>query len=297
MASRKIIISKNSKKSDDQLLRRFVRFLEEPYSEKCGFQLQPTTLVNIFEMETSFVGMYLIAFIRILRPTHAPPNTDIIATNIEKKDPKNPPLYSLKSYKSNVSILLNALRRLCAIWAQEVIEECHKKKVTVPAAAKSPHDFYPYKNGRYGNVEYYFQTITTFLHIHKNKVNSKVDKYLSFRHFMAAFRGLEIMYNPRTCSPQQLLIFIIVRLVALIPGRSGAEWSQWMLQHITIREVWLRINIPKTWKNTKSSNKTRPFIKIANDDSLYHAIKRMISLRPKNAPNQLFLRPKKKTKV
>ena len=198
------------------------------------------------------------------------------------------------------------MRRSNLAAAQKKVKECNAKNRNIPHWAKHPKDYNIWKNGEYGEVEKIYRMIAEYVFVRKNGIGNKASKYLPSNLFMLGFRRLESEYLKKDKLPRDLLKYIILRIIAIYPGRSGVEMREWSRQNVLIRETWIRLSIPKTWKNTKSGNKMKPYIKISRDDPFHNAMIEYISLCPKSvktnsrniyASNPLFLRPKKKYAV
>ena len=324
MASRRALVAANSKSADEIMLNRFGAFIMEPHTdEKAEFKLDAIeaqsgdeALVDFYKHKKQICGLYIIAFVRVLRPVkkgadNKPLYQDIIIRTINKStrvsDELQFKLYSYASFKSKFSVLLNALRRHNLSEAQKVIIQCNNASTdSIPEWAQSPMDFNVWKNGHYGEVEKNYRIISEYLFVHKNSAGTKVSQYLPSGLFMRAFRKLEDTYLTDDRTPRQLLKYILIRIIAIYPGRSGAEMRQWARSCVMIREVWLKLMIPKGWKNTKSGNKIKPFVKIGNSDPLYKAVVDFFAESPDglkcaatNAKDEipLFVRPKKAYKV
>ena len=143
------------------------------------------------------------------------------------------------------------------------------------------------------------RTIAEYLFVNHNGTGTKAAKYLPSHLFMLGFRKLEPKYLTANKTPRDLTKYIYIRIVAFYPGRSGAEMRMWQRRDLFIRELWVRISIPKGWKNTKSNNKMKPYIKVSNKDPLYGAVVEYMKTVPKGGAGirdsqPLFLRPKKK---
>ena len=183
---------------------------------------------------------------------------------------------------------------------------CNEANRNIPEWAEHPKNYNIWKNGEYGEVEKNYRVIAEYLFIHKNGIGTKAAKYLPSGSFMSGFRRLEKTYLKPDRLPRDLVKYILIRLIAIYPGRSGAEMRQWDRRNVLIREIWMKLAIPKGWKNTKSGNRIKPYIKISNEDPLYHAMVEYLAASPKAVKANarvisdsvpLFLRPKKKFQV
>ena len=321
MNMRKALVSKNSKEADKKVLDRFGTYLRDPYTdENCEFKLDPIdpdgtivgALQEFYKLKKQFCGLYLIGFARVLRHVNRgtdgnPRYQDLIVrtVNADTAVPAEEQLnmYTWSGFRTKFSTLLNALRRHHLSLAQKKIIECKKTNRNIPEWAEFPKNYDVWKNGEYGEVEANYRIIADWLFIHKNPDGTKAVKYLPSGSFMSGFRRLEETYLKKDKSPRDIIIYIIIRFIAIYPGRSGAEMRQWSRMNILIREVWMKLSIPKGWKNTKAGNKLKTYIKISSDDPLYAVVVEYLSLCPKSVESEsrniyenvpFFLRPKKK---
>ena len=326
MSSRKVHVSKNTKTADEKMLTRFRNFIKKPYTDplldytldpininqidndeaKKNFIDKPDTdpLILFYLLSRMLIGLVIIAFIRVLRPLQYDSNgnlqyQDIIYRTMDNQnqDSKQLKLYSYSSYKSSFSVLLNALRRFGDNVVQSEIIKNYRNGTQLPNWAADPKDFMIWSNVKYGAVEAVYRRITDYLFKNSNKGGKKVSKYLPSRSFMDAFRELESRFLSGDYTPYDLQIYIVIRLSAIYPGRSGTEMGQWMKTHIIVRDYGLLISVPRGWKNTKHGHKIKSSIKIAADDPLVGAMQKFILSRPSQAPPNLFLRPLDRWKV
>ena len=310
MTSRKVRIAANSKRADDNILNRFRDFLKEPFVDSLlNIPLKPVDtdsdpILEFITFACTLCGLFIIAFIRVLRPIvkgatqNIPKYADIIITNINNKsDQSQLPLYTYSSYKSKVSTLLNALRRFTSEVVQAKIIKCHREEIPLPDWCSNAKTYQIFGNMDYGAVEQPYREIVEFLYQQQNVVGCKVSRYLPSRDFLSAFRELEANFYSDKRTPKDVNIYNYIRIITAYPGRSGQEMCEWMKGCVTIRPIWMRLNIPKGWKNTKEYHGIKPDIKVANDDVFYDSMKVMVDAHPTGSKPSLFLRPLKNWKV
>ena len=313
MSRRKVTVAKNTKESDETMLQRMRDFCNHPHTDdKLDFTLHDKLtigadddiLCTLVKATMTLVGLFLIAFIRCLRPRVYDNNgnekyQDIIIRTIDESTRSNIQyaLYSYGSFKSMVSILLNSLRRFASEMVQSEIQKCHEEQLEIPDWVRSPKTFNIYGNLEYGYVEKVYRDICDYLFVHKNKTGYKVQKYIPSTDFMMGFRRLSNMYLKQGASPYDVQLYVLIRISGIYVGRSGEEMKQWHTSHVLIRDKWTKLMIPKGWKNTKSSHQIKASIKISSTDPICGALKMMINCRPKGSPLNLFLRPLENWKV
>lgn len=314
MSARKVSVAKNTEDADDIMIKRFTDFIIEPFTDPLlGFTLEPICATDpidlLIQMVKVTVGLYLIAFIRVLRPVLSAAvlneggakYQDIIIRNIDQEtslsEDKWFKLYSYASYRSKVSALLNGLRRKTADKVQQMIVMCHNTGGALPDWCTNVKTYHIWNNMEYGNVESVYRRITEWLFVQHNKSGLNVSRYLPSRDYMQCFRTLEKMFLHKNKTPLDLNVYCNMRMNAAYPGRSGEEQCKWMDSHVIIKDTWMLVRKPAGWKNTKSTHTFKGEIKVANDDPWYTAEKESKGLRPAGAKPNRFLRPLDKVKV
>ena len=73
---RKKHVSDNTKSADKTIIKQFREFVVKPFTDDLlGFSLQPITsrepIIEFIKMTFTVIGLFLIGFIRILRPVRA----------------------------------------------------------------------------------------------------------------------------------------------------------------------------------------------------------------------------------
>ena len=313
MSSRKVTVAKNTKDADQTMLNRVRDFCHNAYTDDAlEFTLHDKLVIGdeddilcaLVKSALTLIGLFLIGFIRCLRPRVYDNEgnemyQDILIRTINPatRSDKQFELYSYGSFKSLVSILLNSLRRFACDMVQTQIQICHQKGMELPDWIKTPKTFNIYSNLDYGYVEKTYRDICDYLFLHKNNKEYKVQKYIPSTDFMMGFRQLSKLYLKDDASPYDLQLYVLIRISGIYVGRSGDEMRQWQTNNVMLRDTWIKLLIPKGWKNTKSSHQIKKSIKISSSDPICAALKKMINSRPKEAGLYLFLRPLDKWKV
>ena len=142
MSARKVSVAKNTEDADEIMVKRFTDFIIEPFTDPLlGFTLDSTRATDpidlLIKMVAVTVGLYLIAFIRVLRPVLIAAQLrkggvkcqDIIIRNIDAETALSEnnwlKSHSYASCRTKVSALLNGLRRKTAEKVQQMIVMCH----------------------------------------------------------------------------------------------------------------------------------------------------------------------------
>ena len=238
----------NSKKADDQVIKRFKGFLYEPWCDPRSPVPNLTALesvdgqqplVTYFKLKKYRMGQFLDQFLRIYRPKKAaqnrrrsprltPPYSDIILDQVDMETRKPPEqwyeLYSWQSWRTNTSTLTSALRREAKQEAQKEINAAVAEGRRPEKWATRPPLFNIRESTSYGNVEATIVEIRDFIWSEKGAGDPKVDKYMTPEEYLRIWQNLETKMGPiEQCTPTKVAEWFWWVLNGFWIGRSGSE--------------------------------------------------------------------------